>query len=74
MVTLTVPPDPSVVSDNILLLSADMDRKFILIVVLAIWFSYELITSQLSMKKGPTKTLEKNPLGRVSILKSAEAS
>ena len=67
MVTLTVPPDPSVVSDNRLLLSADMDRKFILIVILTIWFSYMFITSELSMNKGPTKNIEKNPLGRVSI-------
>ena len=54
-------------SDYRLLQSADMDRKFIPIVILAIWFSYMFITSELSMNKGRTKNIEKNPLGRVSI-------
>ena len=62
-------------SDNrLVLLSADMDRKIILIVILAIWFSYMFITSELSMNKGRTKNIEKNPLGRVSIEKLAGAT
>ena len=41
-----------------------MDRNLLLVVILAIFLSYMLITSG----RGPEKKIEINPLGRVSIL------
>ena len=58
-------------SDRLSNLSADMDRKLV-IVILAILSSYLLITSQVSINTEPRKNIEINPLGRVSAGASFE--
>ena len=47
-----------------------MDRNLLLVVILAICFSYILFTNEVSinMNREPKKNIEINPLGRVSTL------